>query len=61
MVFFVNYEDIKQQISDRITELKNQGITQDIWFYSSDYSDIQGMDMISGFNKEFIPFFEKFE
>lgn len=61
MVFFVNYEDIKQQITDKITELKNQGITQDIWFYSSDYSDIQGMDVISGFNKEFIPFFEQFE
>lgn len=61
MVFFVNYDDIKQAITNKINELKKQWITEDIWFYSSDYSDIQGMDMISGFNKEFIPFFEQFE
>ncbi|MGB2111348.1 MAG: hypothetical protein ACPHY8_06050 [Patescibacteria group bacterium] len=47
MVFFVNYDDIKQQISDKISELKKSGIQEEIWFYSSDYSDIQGMDIIS--------------
>jgi spore photoproduct lyase len=61
MVFFVNYDDIKQQISDKIMELKNSGIQEEIWFYSSDYSDIQGMDIISWFNQEFIPFFDEFE
>lgn len=61
MVFFVNYDDIKEQISDKIWELKTSGITEEIWFYSSDYSDIQGMDMISWFNMEFIDFFEQFE
>ncbi len=61
MVFFVNYDDIKQQISDKISELKKSGIQEEIWFYSSDYSDIQGMDIISWFNQEFIPFFDEFE
>lgn len=60
MVFFVNYEDIKKQIQEKIHELQKQGIQEDIWFYSSDYSDIQGMDMISDFNHEFIDFFEQF-
>ena len=32
-----------------------------IWFYSSDYSDILWMDMISWFMQEFVPFFEKLE
>lgn len=61
MVFFVNYEDIKKQISQKIWELKKQHIKEDIWLYSSDYSDIQGMDAISSFNSEFIEFFEQFE
>lgn len=61
MVFFVNYDDIKTQIAEKISELRNSWITEEIWFYSSDYSDIQGMDMISGFNTEFIDFFETFE
>lgn len=61
MVFFVNYEDIKIQISEHIKTLQNSGIKENIWMYSSDYSDIQGMDNISGFNHEFIDFFESFE
>jgi len=61
MVFFVNYNDIKKQITQKIKELQNRGTKDDIWFYSSDYSDIQGMDMISGFNTEFIEFFEQFK
>ena len=32
-----------------------------IWFYSSDYSDILGMNNISGYLEEFIPFFEELE
>ncbi len=61
MVFFVNYDDIKKQISQKIWELKKQSITKDIWFYSSDYSDIQAVDVISWFNLEFISFFEQFK
>jgi len=32
-----------------------------IRFYSSDYSDIQGFDFMSDFNENFIKFFEKFD
>lgn len=34
---------------------------KELWFYSSDYSDIQGMDAISGFNTSFIQYFEQFQ
>jgi hypothetical protein len=75
----VNYDDIKEEIVEKISEISEQ--TQEeviqenndfelklkqnlaykdkIWFYSSDYSDILGMDNISGFLEEFVPFFEK--
>jgi len=61
MVFFVNYDDIKLQITQKIQELQQEDSLEDIWFYSSDYSDIQWMDSISHFNTEFIAFFEQFE
>ena len=65
MVFFVNYDDIKKQIQKAITSLNEKYSTntkhQQLWFYSSDYSDIQWMDGISGFNEEFIGFFENFQ
>lgn len=61
MVFFVNYDDIKTQIDTTIQKLQKQWITEDIWFYSSDYSDIQWMDTISWFNNEFISFFEEYD
>ena len=61
MVFFVNYDDIKAQITEKIQELQNKNIQEDIWFYSSDYSDIQWMNALSWFNAEFIEFFEEFE
>ncbi len=77
-VYFVNYDDIRKQIEEKV---KNINLEQEkienkkndyelnlktdvkykdkIWFYSSDYSDILGMDNISGFLKNFVPFFEK--
>lgn len=51
-VYFINYEDIKQQIFD----LNNWELK---WFYSSDYSDILWMNWLSNFIEEFVPFFEK--
>lgn len=56
MVVFVNYDDIKKQIKDKIVTLDKN---ETHWFYSSDYSDILGMDILSNFTSEFIPFFEK--
>lgn len=58
MVIFVNYEDIKKQIKQKINSL-SKGKTH--WFYSSDYSDILGMDGFSNFMNEFIEFFEQFD
>lgn len=41
---------------------KSEGAKEkELWFYSSDYSDIQGMDAISGFNTSFIEYFEQFQ
>ncbi len=75
-VYFINYDDIKNQILEKIKnisledrkkiknndfELKlkqNFDYKDKIWFYSSDYSDILGMNNISGFMWEFIEFFE---
>ena len=60
MVYFVNYDEIQAQIEGKILELQKAGTCEHIWFYSSDWSDIQGMDWVSGFNEVFIPFFEKY-
>ncbi len=61
MVVFVNYEDIKKQIIDKIQELRDNWNTDEIWFYSSDYSDILWMDGFSDFMAEFLEFFEQFD
>lgn len=55
MVVFVNYEDIKREIDEKI---KMSEFDWDVWFYSSDYSDILWMDWFSWFCEEFIAFFE---
>ncbi len=88
-VYFVNYDDIKNEIrwviqmnqirkeniwkdegmmgKDKMDDLslsfQNQSLSykDKIWFYTSDYSDILGMNGISGFLEEFVPFFEQFE
>lgn len=58
MVVFVNYDDIKKQIKDKI---KTLDWNETHWFYSSDYSDILGMDVLSNFSSEFVQFFEQFD
>lgn len=57
MVVFVNYDDIKKEIDEKIKKLWKG----DHWFYSSDYSDILWMDNFTNFSSEFISFFEKYE
>ena len=59
-VLFVNYEEIKEQIIEKIKVEREKGVVEDIWFYSSDYSDIQGFDFLNNFNWNFISFFEQF-
>lgn len=60
MVFFVNYEDIFNQIKHTIYE-QTKHTQKTLWFYSSDYSDILWMDNISDFCVNFIEFFEQFD
>ncbi len=61
-VLFVNYEEIKSAISEKINLLRETEKYQwPISFYASNYSDIQGVDSLTDFNQTFIPFFEQFE
>lgn len=60
MVLFLNYEDIKKEISEKISDLKKDFPETTHWFYSWDYSDIVWIDNLSWFCSEFIPFFENF-
>ncbi len=58
-VFEGNKLNLKSSNNDYELKLnQNLDYKNKIWFYSSDYSDILGMDNISGFLKEFVPFFE---
>lgn len=57
-VFFVNYDDIKNQIREVVKVNKT---AKEILFYSSDYSDNLATDNLTLFTKEFIPLFEEFE
>ena len=60
MVLFLNYEDIKNEIEEKISFLQKYLPETIHWFYSWDYSDIVWIDNLSWFCEEFIPFFEKF-
>jgi len=60
-VIFVNYDDIKKSIKEKIEQLRDWWYQGQITFYASNYSDIQGLDSISWFNQAFIPFIEQFD
>ena len=60
-VIFVNYEDIQNEITNKIHEIRNEWYQWQITLYASNYSDIQWLDSLSWFNKSFIPFVEQFE
>ncbi len=57
-VFFVNFECIKNEINKKLSEKNTDWVT---WFYSSDYSDNLATDTLTGFTREFIPFFSQLE
>ncbi len=52
-VFFVNYDDMKNQIQKKVNEEK-----EEVWFYSSDYSDNLATNALTRFVENFVPFFE---
>lgn len=59
-VFFVNYDDMKEQILEKIKALRSFSHTP-IWFYTSDYSDNLATDNLTLFTSEFFPFFSSLE
>lgn len=59
-VFFVNYDDMKTQILQKISEIRKTS-NQTIWFYSSDYSDNLATDNLTDFTSNFINFFDNLE
>lgn len=54
-VFFVNYDDMKQQILQKANQ---RAWNEKIWIYTSDYSDNLATDNLTNFTLEFIPFFD---
>lgn len=60
IVLFINYDDIKNEIEEKISELRKELPDSVHWFYSWDYSDIVWIDNLSNFIENFVPFFEKF-
>jgi len=63
-IIFVNYDDIKKQVKEVIKNVKYKMQSQEkqnIWFYSSDYSDNLAIDNFTKFTYEFIPFFDSLE
>lgn len=54
-VFFLNYDNMKQDIIEAVSNFKEN---YKLWFYSSDYSDNLAMNLFSWFLNEFVPFFE---
>lgn len=59
-VIFVNYDEIKESISNKINEIRDSWFDDEIIFYASDYSDTLALESITDFHKIFIPFFEQF-
>lgn len=54
LVFFVNYDHMKQKILETISK----DTSKNYWFYSSDYSDNLATDNLTSFCSTFIPFFD---
>ncbi len=60
-VFFVNSDDIKLAIENKVKSVRESGYTWTIMFYASDQTDNIASDRLTWFISEFVPFFEKFD
>lgn len=60
-VYFVNYDEIKEQITHEIDRVRETGYTGQIWIYPSNRTDLVGSEHIGSFHKQFVPFFETLE
>ncbi|GHV23561.1 hypothetical protein FACS189428_7220 [Clostridia bacterium] len=60
-VIFVNYEDFKVALDQKIREVRAEGYQGQITFYASNYADLLAIEQITHFHETFIPFFEQYE
>lgn len=57
-VFFLNYDEMKQKILEKIQEERLNWFEDQITFYASNYADLLATEDISHFHSEFLPFCE---
>lgn len=57
-VFFLNYEDMQNEIMNKINQERKSWFEWQITFYASNYADLLATEEISHFHKNFLPFCE---
>ena len=57
-VFFLNYEDMQNEIKNQIIKEKQNWFDGQITFYASNYTDLLATENISHFHENFLPFCE---
>lgn len=57
-VFFLNYEDMQNEILNKIKQERQNWYEWQITFYASNYSDLLATEDISHFHEKFLPFCE---
>ena len=57
-VFFLNYEDMQNEITNKINKEREGWFKWQITFYASNYADLLATEDISHFHEKFIPFCE---
>ena len=60
-VYFVNYDEIKEQITHEIDRVRTTGYTGQIRIYPSNRTDLVGSEHIGSFHQQFVPFFEQLD
>lgn len=57
-VFFLNYEDMQEEIKNQIEIERQNWFNEQITFYASNYTDLLATENISHFHENFLPFCE---
>lgn len=57
-VFFLNYENMQNEIMNKINQERKKWFEWQITFYASNYADLLATEDISHFHEKFIPFCE---
>lgn len=60
-VYFVNYDEIQEQITTEIDRVRATGYKDQIWIYPSNWTDLVGSEHIGSFHQQFVSFFETLE